>query len=213
MERCSGLPLPKYAARVAARLHIWTAAPAPPRLFLPQAAAQLRSQQQLPVSSAGRGRCVCLLRLAGFCGAPRRALAKIGALLRVAVSQIYGAGRGLLVYLDGCPCSASAVSAAGSASAAQPASPRCFCRRQRSAQLPPFGGNLPQTAPSSFSFAGTFRPALCGCCAACTQEEQSVARAPPGRARRAGGPLTGGGRDSIKTKTEQFVAKESSLQP
>ena len=170
-------------------------------------------QTQLPVSSAGRGRCVCLLRLAGFCGAPRRALAKIGALLRVAVSQIYGAGRGPLVYLDGCPCSASAVSAAGSASAAQPASPRCFCRRQRSAQLPPFEGNLPQTAPSSFSFAGTFRPALCGCCAACTQEEQSVARAPPGRARRAGGPLTGGGRDSIKTKTEQFVAKESSLQP
>ena len=45
-------------------------------------------QTQLPVSSAGRGRCVCLLRLAGFCGAPQRALAKIGALrqLRLAVS-------------------------------------------------------------------------------------------------------------------------------
>ena len=53
------MPLTKYAARVAARLHIWTAAPAPPRLFLPQAAAQLRSQQQLPVSSTGRGRRRC----------------------------------------------------------------------------------------------------------------------------------------------------------
>ena len=75
-----------------------------------------------------------LLRLADFCGGTK-ALANIGALLRVAVSQIYGAGRGPLVYLDGCPCSASAVSAAGSASAAQPASPRCICRRQRLAQL------------------------------------------------------------------------------
>ena len=63
LAAAAGLPLTKYAARVAARLHIWTAAPAPPRLFLPQAAAQLRSQQQLPVSSTGCGRrrCLCLL--------------------------------------------------------------------------------------------------------------------------------------------------------
>ena len=62
-ERCSGLPLPKYAARDAARLHIWTAAPAPPRLLLPQAAARLRSQPRLPVSftGCGRRRCLCLL--------------------------------------------------------------------------------------------------------------------------------------------------------
>ena len=39
----SGLPLPKFSARGAARLKIWTAAPAPPRLFLPQAAPRLRS--------------------------------------------------------------------------------------------------------------------------------------------------------------------------
>ena len=208
-------------------------------------------QTQLPVSSTGCGRCVCLLRLANFPSGPQERpcenwsaapgcrcpnmqrgsppacifgrRSSCGALnmrrirddacifrpLRQRRLPASSTGRGR----RRCPCSASAVSAAGSASAAQPASPRCFCRRQRSAQLPPFGGNLPQTAPSSFSFAGTFRPALCGCCAACTQEEQSVARAPPGRARRAGGPLTGGGRDSIKTKTEQFVAKESSLQP
>ena len=85
------------------------------------------------------------------------------------------APRGALAKADRCPCSASAVSAAGSASAAQPAallmfprgcaagplalsrflrrgavpacknrsaapaSPRCFCRRQRSAQLPHTG--------------------------------------------------------------------------
>ena len=39
-----------------------TAAPAPPRLFLPQAAPRLRSQRQLPVSSTGCGRCRCLRR-------------------------------------------------------------------------------------------------------------------------------------------------------
>ena len=50
LERCAGLPLPKFSAPDAVRLKIWTAAPAPPRL---------RSQTQLPVSSTGRGRCVC----------------------------------------------------------------------------------------------------------------------------------------------------------
>ena len=58
-ERCSGLPLPKYVARIAVRLHIWTAAPAPPRLFLPQAAARLRSQAHLAASAAG-STSVCL---------------------------------------------------------------------------------------------------------------------------------------------------------
>ena len=113
-----------------------------------------------------------LLRLADFCFAPRRVLAKTGA-LRQTQLPVSSAGRGRCV----CPCSASAVSAAGSASAAQPstllsvsplplrgsplalsrflrraaagacknrsaapASPRCICRRQRSAQLPPVGG-------------------------------------------------------------------------
>ena len=35
---------------------------------------------------------------------------------------------------------------------AAPASPRCICRRQRSAQLPPVGGSLPLAAASSFAF-------------------------------------------------------------
>src|SRR5699024_12091257 len=77
-----------------------------------------------------------LLRLAGFFGAPRRALAKTGARLRVAVAQISGAGRGPLANLDGGPCSVSAVSAAGSASTAQPEPPPCFVRWTRSAALP-----------------------------------------------------------------------------
>ena len=94
--------MPKYAARIAARLHIWTAAPAPPRLFLPQAAARLRSQTQLPVSSAGRGRCVCLLRLANFPGGRRSALVKIGA-LRQRRLPVSSTGRGR----RRCPCSAS----------------------------------------------------------------------------------------------------------
>ena len=62
-------------------------APAPLRLFLPQAAPQLRSPP--PFYRCPPCRCAAvLLRLAGFCGAPRRALAKIGALrqLRLAVS-------------------------------------------------------------------------------------------------------------------------------
>ena len=74
-----------------------------------------------------------LLRLAGFSGAPRRALVKTGARLRVAVAQISGAGRSPLANLDGGPCSASAVSATGSASATQPEPPPCFVRRTRSA--------------------------------------------------------------------------------
>ena len=56
-----------------------------------------------------------LLRLADFCGAPRRVLAKTGA-LRQTQLPVSSTGRGRCVY----PCSASAVSAAGSASAAQP---------------------------------------------------------------------------------------------
>ncbi len=118
-----------------------TAAPAPPRLFLPQAAARLRSPP--PFYRSPPCRCAAvLLRLTDFCGAGRSPLAKTGALLRVAVAQICSAGRRQLAYFDGCPCSASPVSAAGSGSATQPASPRCFCRRQRSVQLPPLRGEL-----------------------------------------------------------------------
>ena len=40
----------------AVRLQIWTAAPAPARLFLPLAAPRLRSHSQLPASAAGSGR-------------------------------------------------------------------------------------------------------------------------------------------------------------
>ena len=127
-------------------------------------------QTQLPVSSAGRGRCVCLLRLANFpggpqkrpcenwsaapgcrcpnmrrgsqpackkqtafllrladfCFAPRRVLAKNGA-LRQTQLPVSSTGCGRCV----CPCSASPVSTAGSGSAPQPSTPRCFCRRQR----------------------------------------------------------------------------------
>ena len=43
----------------AVRLQIWTAAPALPRLLLPQAAPRLRCHSQLPVSTAGSGRCSC----------------------------------------------------------------------------------------------------------------------------------------------------------
>ncbi len=106
--------------------HSGTPAAAPPPLpglwtrncsFQGQAAACLIVSAQpigrgrSPRQRAPRGRA----RRAGGTYKGRRALAKTGALLRVAVSQIYGAGRGPLVYLDGCPCSASAVSAAGSA--------------------------------------------------------------------------------------------------
>ena len=60
----SGLPLPKFSARSAARLKIWTAVllrlanfPSGRRCALVKIGA-LR-QTQLPVSSTGRGRCVC----------------------------------------------------------------------------------------------------------------------------------------------------------
>ena len=76
-----------------------------------------------------------LLRLADFCGAPRWVLAKTGARLRVAVAQICGAGHSPLAHLDGGPCSASPVSAAGSGSAAQPAAAPCFVHWTRSPPL------------------------------------------------------------------------------
>ena len=50
---------------------------------------------------------------------------------------------------------------------AAPASPRCFCRRQRSAQLPPFGGISAVTSPSFFR-----------CTAAFTRKKQSEAQSP-----------------------------------
>ena len=55
---CGALLLLRTSSRPCKRQ---TAAPAPPRLFLPQAAPRLRSQPQLPVSSAGRAP-VCLPR-------------------------------------------------------------------------------------------------------------------------------------------------------
>ena len=55
-------------------------------------------QTQLPVSSAGRGRCVCLLRLADFRGAGRCPLAKTGA-LRQTQLPVSSAGRGRCVCL------------------------------------------------------------------------------------------------------------------
>ena len=86
-----------------------------------------------PPEAAG----IVLLRLANFPCGRRCALVKIGALLRVAVAQICGADRSPLAYLDGCPCSASPFSAAGSGSAPQPSTPRCICRRQHFGVLAP----------------------------------------------------------------------------
>ena len=76
-----------------------------------------------------------LLRLADFCKHPPRCAAKIGARLRVAVGQICSAGRSPLAHLDGGPCSASPVSAAGGVSAAQPAAAPCFVHWTRSPPL------------------------------------------------------------------------------
>ena len=116
-----------------------------------------RRQTQLPVSSTGRGRCVCLLRLADFCGAGRGPLAKTGALLRVAVAQICSAGRRPLAYLDGCPCSASLhLPQAALRLRSQPQLPvsstgrgRCVC--PAAAPPPPHGGSKPLPAPSAFT--------------------------------------------------------------
>ena len=78
---------------------------------------------------------------------------KIGALLRVAVAQICSAGRGPLAYLDGCPCSASPVSAAGSGSAPQPNTPPASSAGRASVCLPRWGSG-PLTAPSATELAG-----------------------------------------------------------
>ena len=112
--------------------------------------------RELLLLNAGRGRRVSLLRLADFCGAPRRPLAKTGALPRVAVAQICSAGRSPLAYLDGCPCSASAVSAAGSASVCLPPGP---------AGPPPYGGSELFASPlprrSSFWFRAPVKGRRC----------------------------------------------------
>ena len=55
--------------------------------------------------------------------------------------------RGALANLDGCPCSSSAVSAAGSASLTQPLTAPCFCHWQRSLFVPPRGE--PSVPPSN----------------------------------------------------------------
>ena len=90
---------------------------------------------------------------------------KIGALLRVAVAQICSAGRRPLAYLDGCPCSASPVSAAGSGSATQPTTAPYFVHRTRSPPLPLL--RLAASAAGSASAAQpTTRrsaPTACGC--------------------------------------------------
>ena len=95
----------------------------------------LRASLSAPAAVGGTGKMFPLLRLADFCGAPRWVLAKTGARLRVAVAQICGAGHSPLAHLDGCPCSASPVSAAGSGSAAQPAAASCFVHWTRSPPL------------------------------------------------------------------------------
>ena len=56
--------------------------------------------------------------------------------------------RGALANLDGCPCSSSAVSAAGSASLTQPLTAPCFCCWQRSLFVPPHAGE-PSVPPSN----------------------------------------------------------------
>ena len=58
---------------------------------------------------------------------------------------------------DRCPCSASAVSAAGSASATQPAAAPCFVHRTRSPPLP-----LPTFLPEKSVTGFPWRRGLCG---------------------------------------------------
>ena len=90
-----------------------------------------------------------LLRLADFCFAPRRALAKTGA-LRQTQLPVSSAGRGRCV----CPCSASPVSAAGSGSAAQPpahSGAPAACSRAPIRGLAAYSGSF------FFNFAGTVR--------------------------------------------------------
>src|SRR5699024_11313475 len=56
--------------------------------------------------------------------------------------------RSALANLDGCPCSSSAVSAAGSASLTQPLTAPCFVRWTRSLFVPPHAGEPPLSGAS-----------------------------------------------------------------
>ena len=123
--------------------------------------------------------------------------------------------RGALANLDGCPCSSSAVSAAGSASLTQPLTAPCFVHWTRSLFVPPHAGEpplsvslrstaLPRGEPSArpwtevnFVVRQTKRPLLlCGY----SKRSRFPLKAPTGaRPQDAGGTSMGGGRDSITT--------------
>ena len=143
-----------------------------------------------------------------FCGAGRGPLAKSRPLplLRLAASAAGSASaaqppahRGVPLSLRGSPLALSRFlrrAAAGACKnrSAAPASPRCFCRRQRSAQLPPFGGSWPMAAPSSSSWAATVRQGTLRLLRSLQKEEAVFSSEPrQGRGRRPGGSAMGGG--------------------
>ena len=133
-----------------------------------------RPQRRLPASSAGRGRRHCPLPGGFLCfiglwpsygplslASLDRPLALSRFLRRATAGACknrsaapgcrcpnWRRARGALANLDGCPCSSSAVSAAGSASLTQPLTAPCFCRWQRSLFVPPHAGE-PSVPPSN----------------------------------------------------------------
>ena len=117
----SGLPFAKFSAPNAVRLKIWTAAPAPPRLFLPQAAPRLRSLWPSGATDGPSG--------------PTALQAK-------AWTFIYDLTPRVAVPCFCCgpqkrPCKKQT---------AAPAPPRCICRRQRSAAQPAAHSMCPPVA-------------------------------------------------------------------
>ena len=81
------------------------------------------------------------LALCRFLRRTCKVLAKTGALLRVAVCQMFCAGHSPLEHLDGGPNSGSAASAAGSASPTLPAAPSLFRPLDALAAAAPHGDN------------------------------------------------------------------------
>ena len=110
-----------------------------------------RRQRWLPVSSTGRGRRRCPCSASAASAAGSASAAQPAALLAESPLPLRGSPLALSQF------SLRATARPCENWSAAPASPRCFCRRQRSVQLPPFGGSWPVVSPSPRRSSSRFR--------------------------------------------------------
>ena len=143
-------------------------------------------QRRLPISSTGRGRRRCPCSASPVSAAGSGSAAQPSTLLSVSPLPLRGSPLALSQF------SRRATARPCENWSAAPASPRCICRRQRSVQLPPFGGISAVTSPLSTKPGGAFWWMRQKSPQRKPRSSSQRPRAPVwGRARRAGGTLKG----------------------